>query len=183
VKRFNYLGPDRVGQAAAALAALREPQLRTPLLAVALVLVSLGAGRAIEDARVARAGEELQGMRERAAAIEPMRRRMHALSTDITRLTQIQAYVHEIRRSGIEHAAELALIGNLLPAHVWLTAIRDVDTGWALSGGARALSDVGTALLALEKIPRTTSTALVSAQASDRDEHAITYEMRLERGR
>jgi Tfp pilus assembly protein PilN len=181
VNRFNYLPPDRRAQAATFFEALREPHLRTPIVAVALALLLVGGVRAVEDRRMNAALRHLETLEQREAAVAPARRRVQALSTDITRLTKIANDVHGVRVSGIMQAEELAEIGNSLPAHVWLTAIRDADAGWSITGGARRISDVGSAMLALEHVPRITSATLVSTQAADRSDRSVEYELRLER--
>jgi Tfp pilus assembly protein PilN len=180
VIRFNYLAPDRMERVAFVLAALREGRLRVPIAAVALSFLLLRVARSVEDWRIAQISAGIEALRARESAIAAARLRVGALSTDVTRLQRIAEYVRSVRRSGVERAEELASIGNSLPLHVWLTAIRDTEGGWAISGGARNVADVGGAMLALERVPRVTSAMLVSAQGSER-EHTISYEMRLGR--
>jgi len=180
VIRFNYLAPDHTARIARYLGSLREARLRRPIAAVAFAFVLLGTARGVEDWRLHAADVRVETIRGREAAIATARRSVQALSTDIARLERIDEYVRAVRRSGAERAEELASIGNSLPLHVWLTAIRDTEGGWAITGGARNVSDVGSAMLALERVPRIASTTLVSAQGSER-ERLILYELRLGR--
>jgi hypothetical protein len=183
VIRFNYLAPSRASELGLLLGGLRDSSMRAPILAIAVSLLLLGTARALEDERLRVAQDRLQSVGIRQAAIVADRKRVQALTTDVGRLEKIDDYVRTVRRSGVERAEELAAIGNALPRHVWLTAIRDTDAGWAISGGARNVADVGTALVALERVPRVTSTVLVATQSGDRDERSIQYEMRLGRPR
>lgn len=181
--RFNYLAPDRMSRFVLFLGSLRESAMRGPILAVALSFLLLGAARAVEDWRLRVVHVRLQEMSIREAGTLASRKRVQALTTDVVRLEKIDEYVRAVRRSGVDRAEELAAIGNSLPTHVWLTAIRDTDAGWSISGGARNVADVGTAMLALEHVPRVTSATLVAAQSGDRDERSVQYEMRLARSR
>jgi Tfp pilus assembly protein PilN len=178
--RFNYLAPDRMERLALILGIFREGRLRAPITAVALSFLLLGMARAVEDWRIQKISAGIEALRIRENAIAAARARVQALSTDVARLQRIADYVRSVRRSGAERAEELASIGNSLPSHVWLTAIRETESGWAITGGARNVADVGGAMLALERIPRVTSAILVSTQGSEH-ERAISYEMRLGR--
>ncbi len=179
--RFNYLVPDRLERAARVADAVRDPRVRAPLVAASLALIFLGTVRGVEDWRIAALEHELAVARSHDAATSIARTQVASLTAEVARLRRIDDYVRSVRRSGSERAEELASIGNTLPAHVWLTAIRDTGSGWSITGGARAVADVGSALLALERVPRVASTMLVSAQRGDREGLAVQYELRLGR--
>jgi Tfp pilus assembly protein PilN len=183
VIRFNYLAPNRFERLAVFAGSLREARLRGPLLAIALSLVLLGVVRGVEDWRITAVGIRLDSIRGREAATAATRKHVQLLSTDVARLEKIDEYVRAVRQSGTERAQELAAIGNTLPNHVWVTAIRDTENGWAITGGARDVADVASALLALERVPRIVSTTLVSTQGGDRDDLWVQFEMRLGRRR
>jgi hypothetical protein len=181
MRRFNYLGVDRRAQLEGALETVCAPRLRRAVVLCALAVSTIGGLRAFEDQRIAQAQGRLDVAQVRAAAVAAARRRVAAISTDVTRLTRLEERVRALRRSGFERAQELARIGGMLPAHVWLTAIRDKNSDWELEGGALSLADVGTAMLALERAPRIASASLLWAQVGTGNDPTLRYQMRLAR--
>lgn len=181
MRRFNYLGVDRRAQVEGALLSLRAPRARRALLLAALTVCAIGALHALEDRRVAAANDRLAQARARAAAVAAARRRVTAISTDVTRLSRLEERVRAVRLSGLERARELALIGRTLPPHVWLSAIRDKSSDWELDGGALSLGELGNAMLALDRLPRTAGASLLWAQAGSGADPTLRYELRLAR--
>jgi Tfp pilus assembly protein PilN len=183
VNRFNYLAPAGLARWDAIVRRLRDPALRRPFFAFAIATVLVGIACAVEDRRLDAAARRLAVMRAREATIARPRSGLRALSDQIERLKKIDDEVRLVRLSGRARVAELAAIGNSLPPHVWLDTIRQSENGWAITGGARAVADVGSAMLALERAAGVGATTLVWARGGERDASSVRYEMRLGRGR
>lgn len=181
--RFNFLGRDRIGEITEMLLLVRVPGVRGPFIVAAASLLLLGFLQALEDWRVSHAAAHLANLVDRDAQMSATREKLHLMSRNVAHLLEIQAYVRGVRQSGFNRAVEIAFIGNCLPSHVWLTTLRYVETGWVLTGGAQQVSDVGSAMLALNKLPDITSTTLVAAHSTERGGEGVQYEIRLGRRR
>lgn len=181
MRRFNYLGVGPRERLGAWSAALLGANVRGTLVALAAACVAAGLARGIEDQRLAAAHARLEALVRREAAIAPGRRSLRTISSDVARLSRLAAEVHALRVSGLARAAELARIGDAIPAGAWLTALRDTAGGWELAGGARSLGDVASALRRFGALPSIRAATLLSAQSTGDDGTVLDYAMRLER--
>ncbi len=163
MKRFNYLAGRRRTAGDSKLGGLAiDNRIRVPLaafiasitLAATLDLVQLTRLHAAQD-RYARASIRL-------AADEPAVRERGALRAHIQRETQLIDYVVGLQRTSLARADDLAWIGNRLPAHTWLRALRFENGYYTLDGTSDRSAAVGTALLALRDAGRATLPQLVS---------------------
>jgi hypothetical protein len=121
---------------------------------------------------------------ERAAialtATEPAVRDVAALRERVARTAQLCDEIDSIRRSGLQRANEFAWIGNQLPAHTWLRALRYEDGVYSLEGTAEYASAVGAAILALRDADRATLPQLVALNADPNAGAArIHYRLRI----
>jgi Tfp pilus assembly protein PilN len=98
----------------------------------------------------------------RLAADEPAVRRSGALRAHILRETRLVEYVVGLQRTSLTRVNDLAWIGNRLPAHTWLRALRFDNGNYTLEGTSDRSAAVGTALLALRDAGHATLPQLVS---------------------
>jgi Tfp pilus assembly protein PilN len=163
VKRFNYLAGPRQAAGDSKLGGVAiDNRIRVPVaafiasvtLAAMLDLVQLTRLHAAQD-RYSRASIRL-------AADEPAVRESGARRAHIRHETQLIDYVVGLQRTSLSRANDLAWIGNRLPAHTWLRAVRFENGNYTLDGTSDRSAAVGTALLALRDAGHATLPQLVS---------------------
>lgn len=109
--------------------------------------------------------------------------RAHLTYHQLRELIALDERIRQIRGSGSRAAAQLAQVGNRLPAHVWLTAI-DSGNGLLIDGEASGLSALSQTVLNLSG-DRRTAPVLVNATSfsSNASSHLIRYQLHFDRVR
>ena len=115
---------------------------------VFLCLVS-GGTYGVEEIRLLSLRTDADRLEQRVAANSSRRREIGAAAADVARLQQLQHEADARRLSGNEVAARLVAIGNAIPLRAWLDGIDKNTAGFAISGGAQSLDDVGDTLVAM----------------------------------
>jgi Tfp pilus assembly protein PilN len=179
MKRINYLvswSERRFGIApSAAIVAPRRPAL----VACAASLALMGALWAVEASRLRAAELAGAASAERLAAGAADVSRAQLVARDVQRLRDLHERITAIRRTGADRAAEIAALGDHLPAEAWLTALHADRAAMMLEGRSARLSTVGTAISALARLPAYGAARLVAIHADSR-RPGVTYSIALE---
>ena len=162
-----------------ALPTVVRPALRAPLAAlacaIALVIVMWG----VQHARLRAAERDGAQLAYRLADAEHDLARVRVVERDGTRLRALAERLASIRRSGPQHASEIAVIGNQLPADAWLTSLRADRAAIQLEGRGTRLAAVGTAIASLSRIPAYAGARLISVH-DDPNRTGVTFAVALE---
>jgi Tfp pilus assembly protein PilN len=153
--------------------------MRGPLVAFLCSLALIGILAGVQQARLSRAIDEMQGLTQRLAREDSAARRVDALDAEVRRLRAIDTEVERIVRSGSEDASAIAAIGNEIPAGAWLSSIRRERDGYALEGRSHRVAAVGTTLAALAALPTAGHARLISIQEAP-SRHGVSYAIVLE---
>ena len=179
--RFNYLR-DSAPDAFAFLRPSRIPEpLRTPLAALATIVVVVAVWWVIEQILLGEARDELQLQTLRRNASNAELSELKLRKTRVEELIAIDVRLREIRRSGAALSSGLADIANHVPARAWLTSISRVDTGTQIDGRAEGLDGLSDTIADLMSSSSAASPDLIRASKEDRDRSStiISFEVRV----
>ncbi len=182
VVRFNYLR-DSAPDAFEYLRPGRIPEpLRTPLAALATIVLVVGVWCAIEQMLLGQARDELQLQTLRLDASKAELSELKLRRTRVEELLAIDLRLREIRRSGAALSSRLADIANHVPARAWLTSIAHVDTGIQIDGNAEGLDGLSDTVADMMSSSSAGSPDLIRASKEDRDRSGviISFEVRVE---
>lgn len=179
MKRINYLvswSERHFGLAPSGATFVRG---RPALVACAVSLALMGTLWAVEATRLRAA--ELAGATsaERLAAGAADVTHAQLVARDVQRLRDLHDRIAAIRRTGADRAAEIAALGDRLPAEAWLTALHTDRSALMLEGRSARLSTVGSAISALARLPAYGAARLVAIHADPR-RPGVTYSIALE---
>jgi Tfp pilus assembly protein PilN len=162
VNHFNYLaGKRRTASGSRPRGITIENRIRVPLAAFVAAVTLAASLSLVQLTRLHAAQERYDRASLRLIAGEPALRETAALREDILRGTRLIDSVAALRRTSLDRANELAWIGNRLPPHAWLRALRFENGAYTLEGTSDRTAAVGAAMLALRD-GRTTLPQLVS---------------------
>lgn len=139
-----------------------DNRIRTPLAAFLTALTLTAMLSLVQLARLHAAQGRYERVSARLVADEPALDATGALRAQLQRETRLADYVTGLQRSSLEHANELIWIGNRLPAHTWLRALRFENGTYTLEGTSDGAAAVGAALLALRDAAGSARPQLVS---------------------
>ncbi len=167
---FEYLRPSRIP----------EP-LRTPLAALATIVVIVGAWWVIEQMLLGQARDELQLQTLRLNASKVELSELKLRKTRVEALLAIDTRLREIRRSGAALSSGVADIANHVPARAWLTSIVHVDTGIQIDGRAEGLDGLSDTVADLMSSSSAASPDLIRASKENRDRSGtiVSFEVRV----
>jgi Tfp pilus assembly protein PilN len=147
VTRFNYLQRGRPQLRFATVAI--DNRIRGPLVALFATLLLTAILSSAQLVRLQAAQHAYAAASTRLLNAEAAVARTRALHGRILAASRLAARVDGIRRASLVHANELTWIGNHLPAHVWLVALRYEGGTYSLEGTSDRASAVGAAMDAL----------------------------------
>ena len=179
--RFDYLHPARRAPLRVCCGTFAiDNRVRGPLLALFATLAVTAAAGMVQLERLHAAQHAYARAAAALIANEPAVRDAAALQERAARSARLSDDVDDVRRSGLQHANDLAWIGNRLPAQTWLHALRFEDGAYSLEGTSVRVSAVGAAMLALRDVDRATVPQLVSLQVDPTAGAApIRYRLRI----
>jgi Tfp pilus assembly protein PilN len=176
--RINYLVSWSERYAGIAFPAL-APGLRAPLAAFGCALALVIVGWAVQHARLAALEDRGAEYQRRLAAATVDLARVHALEAEVVRLRLLGERVDAIRRTGPRRAAEIAALGDRLPAGAWLTSLHADRAALALEGRSRRIEVVAAAVAALTHLPAYNGARLLSVR-EDPAGHGVSYALALD---
>jgi Tfp pilus assembly protein PilN len=163
MNRFNYLLASRRPAFTSRFAVLAiDNRVRGPLAALLVTVLLTATGGLIQLARLCAADQAYARAAMALSALQPAVRNVDAQRARVVRKTLLADYLLGIRRSDFVHANELTWIGNRLPPHTWLGALRYEAGSYSLEGTSDRAAEVGTAMLALHDAAHATTPQLVS---------------------
>jgi Tfp pilus assembly protein PilN len=161
---FNFI--DRREGAAGRF--VRVPaHMRMPLLAFAAAVAIACGAWGIESQRLHQALASEAGYESSARRAELRVEALRLSAAQVGRRLSLDRRVRSIRESGTGQARRIAELGNALPQDVWLTAVREDDTGIALEGGASNLAALGRAVRILASDRGASRVTLLRASAAE----------------
>lgn len=163
MRRINYLLTWSERHAGIALPAF-SPALRVPLAAFGCALALVFVMWAVQQARLGALQSRGADDARRLAAAEAGLRAVRALEGDIARLRILAERVEAVRRSGPQHAGEIAALGDRIPAGAWLTSLHADRAGLALEGRSTRIDVVATAVAGLATLPAYAGVRLLSVR-------------------
>jgi Tfp pilus assembly protein PilN len=150
VKRFDYLAAPRQSVFHSRPSGLAvDNRIRIPLAAFIVTLTLAAMLATIQFARLHAAQARYERASVQLSADEPALAAARTLRARVLRETRLVAYVADLQRTSLNRANELAWIGNRLPAHTWLHALRFENGEYTLEGSSDRAAAVGAAMLAL----------------------------------
>ncbi len=163
MNRFNYLAGSRrnVFDSQPSGFAI-DNAIRTPLAALVLSTTLVAMAGLVQLTRLHVAQEHYARAAIRLTADESAVRQSGILRAAILRENRLIGYVAGLQRASLDRANELAWIGNRIPAHTWLHALRFENGNYTLEGTSDRAAAVGTAMLTLRDTARATLPQLVS---------------------
>lgn len=175
MNRFDYATRPRFDGGRALAFASR---VRVPLVALLAALVFDGASWTVERIRVAVLEHESAVRAARLDSLADAVTHARAREHELQRLHETYAHIADLAASGNDAAGAVIAIGNALPPHVWLTAVRMEPNGASLEGRSASLQPVGTALSSLARLPRYGGARLVAVhgEAGRMLSYSITLE-------
>ena len=179
--RFNYLR-DGAPEAFEHLRPGRIPEaLRTPLAALATVVIVVGAWWVVEQLLLAQAREEFHAQALRLNASRVALRELKLKTTHVQELLSVDGRLRKIRRSGAVFSSRLADIANHVPRRAWLTSIARVDDGLQIAGNAEGLDGLSETVADLMSSSSAASPNLIRANKENYDRSAaiIGFELRV----
>jgi hypothetical protein len=142
-------------------------------LGLAVLVGAVGFG--IERARLDSGTSRLRALEAAVTARAPERAYARRLALEVARYQEFEREADVMRRSGADAAIDVARIGNVVPASVWLDALDSDAGGYALSGKSRTLGGIGNAMLGLGSAARGARAQLESMDAHARDGREIRF--------
>lgn len=179
--RFNYLR-DSAPEMFEHLRPSRIPEtLRTPLAALATMVIVVAAWWVVEQVLLSQAHSELQAQSLRLRASQVVLADLKLRKTRVERLLAIDTRLRDIRRSGAVLSSRLADIANHVPPRAWLTSIAHVDNGLEIDGRAEGFDGLSDTVADLMSSSSAVSPDLVRASKEDRDRTGtiIAFEVRV----
>ena len=178
--RFNYLR-DGAPDAFECLRPSRIPEpLRTPLAALATVVIIVGVWWIIEQLLLTGARNELQTQSLRLDASRVALRELRLHKARVQELLSIDGRLREIRRSGAVVSSRLADIANHIPSRAWLTSIARVDSGLQIDGSVEGLEGLSETVAALMSSSNAAPDLIrASTEDGDRSAAIIGFEVRV----
>jgi hypothetical protein len=179
MNRFDYLsGARQPGLGSRPSGMAIDNRIRVPLAAFFAAVTLAAMLGIVQLSRLHAAQVRYEGASVRLGAGEAA---LDETGARVQRETALIAYVAGLRRMSLDRANELAWIGNRLPAHTWLHALRFENGDYTLEGTSDRAAAVGTAMLALRGAARAGRPQLVSlrdggASATPR----VRYTLRVE---
>lgn len=182
MKRHNY-APTPLALAVSAITErLAMPALRAPAAIVAAALAAIAVTAAVELERIRALDRAVVVLNARAAESAQDAARFAALDARVTGLRRIENEIVEAHRRTLAGLSDLALLGNLLPAQVWLTRIRaDRDGTWAIEGRSGRVPEVGATLAGVARIAPAARVRLLSLAGPAEHARAIRFVLAWER--
>ena len=179
---FDYLsGARRAGFNTRPSGLTIDNRLRIPLAAFVAAITLVTMLGIVQFARLHAAQNRYEHASIRLAAGEPALDEIGAVRARVARDSRIVDAVAGLKRTSLDRANELTWIGNRLPTHTWLRALRFENGDYTLEGTSDRAAAVGAALLALRSAAPAARPQLVSL--SDDGTHAaprVRYTLRLE---
>lgn len=172
MRRVDYAEPTL----GARLATLRRP------LGVALAtLVAIGAAHGIERVRASALRASVAAASADAALWESRAAELRTIEAERDRLRVRVRERERIVRSGERRAAELAALGNAIPASAWLSSVRIDPSGYAIDARAGSLAAIAATVAALSRLSAVAAVRLLAAREDGRA--GIAYTLAVERRR
>jgi Tfp pilus assembly protein PilN len=163
VNRINYLGATRpAGFAFKPRGVTLDNRLRGPLGALIASVTLVAVLGFVQLTRLHTAQDRYAAASIGLLTDEFALRETAALRARIVREAQLIDYVGGLQRTTLASANELTWIGNRLPAHTYLRALRFENGTYTLEGTADHPAAVGAAMLALRDAGHGTLPQLVS---------------------
>ena len=135
------------------LQGIRIPEhLTGALLAVAVSLTILAGGMLIERYRLQSAQADEAAYRRRFERSTITLAKEQLFYAGVRRLLALQRKLTEISESGDAQAMRLARIARAVPAHAWLTSLRERDDAIVLDGGTASLARLADVLRGLTAV-------------------------------
>jgi Tfp pilus assembly protein PilN len=179
MKRINHLVTPSERWFGVDLASLVPPALRAPLAVLGCAIALLVLVGAAEQLRLRAAERDGAEYARTLAAAELDVAAVRAVAADVTRLRALNAQADEIRRSGPEHAAVIAALGNRVPAGAWFTSLRAGRATLAIEGGGDRLATVAALLPRLAQVAPYADARLLAVH-EDPVRAGLTYALELE---
>jgi Tfp pilus assembly protein PilN len=182
MNRFDYLSGTRravFNPRSGGLAI--DNRLRIPLAAFVAAVTLVTMLGIVQFARLHAAQNRYERACVGLAAGKPALDETAALRARVARESRIVDAVAGLQRTSLDRANELTWIGNRLPAHTWLRALRFENGDYTLEGTSDRAAAVGAAMLALRGAAPAARPQLVSL--SDDGSSApprVRYTLRLE---
>jgi Tfp pilus assembly protein PilN len=168
VTRFNYLAaPGRPWFTPPPTVVAIDNRIRGPLAALLATIVVTAALGTVQLIRLHAAQDAYARASIRLQADELAIRDVDALRTRVARRRGLSDYADGLQRASLARTNELAWIGNRLPAHTWLRALRYENGRYTLEGSCARAAAVGAVILAL----RDETHAAIPQLVSLRDDH------------
>jgi len=179
VKRINHLVTPSERWFGVDVPSLVSPALRAPLAVLACAIAFIVLVGAAEQLRLRAAERDGEGYARSLAAAEHDVATVRAVAADVTRLRTLNVQAETIRRSGPEHAATIAALGNRVPAGAWFTSLRADRTTLAIEGGGDRLATVAALLPRLAHVAPYADARLLAVH-EDPVRTGLTYAIALE---
>jgi Tfp pilus assembly protein PilN len=182
VNRFDYLSGARQAAFDSRPSGLTiDNRLRIPLAAFVAAITLVTMLGIVQFARLHAAQNRYERASVRLAAAGPALDEIGALRARVARESRTVDAVAGLQRTSLDRANELTWIGNRLPAHTWLRALRFENGDYTLEGTSDRAAAVGAAMLALRGAAPAARPQLVSlSDDGTRAAPRVRYTLRVE---